>query len=62
MKERRLGDYTAMVNENGYVEYLLNSDGYRVNVYKRDGAQSWTSVHVKLGTLRSAPDGRYMYR
>lgn len=62
MKERRLGDYTAMVNENGYVEYLLDSDGYRVNVYKRDGAHSWTSTFVKLSTLRSAPDGRYMYR
>lgn len=62
MKERRLGDYTAMINENGYVEYLLDSDGYRVHVYKRDGAQSWTSTFVKLSTLRCAPDGRYIYR
>ena len=59
--ERKLGDYTAVVNKDGYVEYLINSDGYKVHVYKKDGLHSWTTVHVKLNTLRSAPDGRYMF-
>lgn len=59
--ERKLGDYTAVVNENGYVEYLISSDGYKVHVYKKDGFNSWTTAYVKLNTLRSAPDGRYMF-
>lgn len=59
--ERKLGDYTAVVNKDGYVEYLINSDGYKVHVYKKDGLHSWSTAYVKLSTLRSAPDGRYIF-